>query len=423
MLSRERLQMNKRYIRFFLPLLFLTGAFRFYKRTRLNACILLPFFGSILFYSCNNSTGKKEEQLADFNSTTDYFPEKIQVKYARGFSVRYFNNYKLVDIVSASSSVKDTQHYILVQRGTPAPELTDKPYTVIEIPIRNIICLASTHFALTDFLGVNNMVVGVSDTNYVYNPEIRTGIKEGKIKEVGKGDILNTELIVAMHPDLLMTVGAGNNKKGNYQSLLAAGVKLITNSEWMEPTPLGRAEWVKLLALFLNKEKLVEEKFTAVEQAYTSLTNLTKTITVKPKVITGMSYKGIWFVPGGNTYMAKFLNDAGAAYYWAHDPSTGSLELNLEAVYAVALHADVWLNIGTGSSRKEVEAQDERFKLFKSFKTGRMYNCIKRTNPNGSNDYWESGIVSPHLVLADLIHILHPGLLRDSTLTYYKKIE
>lgn len=418
----ERLPMNKKDSIYFQALPFLRNTTALRKRNTLY--IYAPFLFFLFFcFSCKNPADKNEEQVADFNVAKDYFPEKTQVKYAKGFNIRYFNNYKLVDVIGLFSNNTDTQHYVLVQRGTPVPKNINKLYTIIEIPIRSIVCLSSTHIALTTFLNANKLVIGVSDTNYIYNPEVKRRIRELQIKEIGKADALNTELIVAMKPDLLMTVGRADNKRGNYQSLITSGIKIIANSEWMEPTPLGRAEWVKLLAAFLNEEKLAEEKFTTIEQRYNALCALTKTVKTKPKVITGTSYKGIWFVPGGNTYMARFLKDAGADYYWAADTSRGSLQLNLEAVYPVALHADAWLNIGTASTRKEIEAQDNRFKLFNAFKTGRLYNCTKRANTDGSNDYWESGIINPHLVLADIINILHPGLLPDSVLTYYKKIE
>jgi len=139
-------------------------------------------------------------------------------------------------------------------------------------------------------------------------------------------------------------------------------------------------------------------------------------------VLNGMSFKGVWHVAGGNGYMARFLKDAGADYYWAQDTATGSLALDFESVYAVATQAEFWVNPNTAKTRQDLLINDSRNADFGAFKTGKVYNNNRRTNNRGSNDYWESGLVNPHLVLADLIRIFHPELLPDHQLVYYQPI-
>jgi iron complex transport system substrate-binding protein len=135
-----------------------------------------------------------------------------------------------------------------------------------------------------------------------------------------------------------------------------------------------------------------------------------------------MPYKGTWFVPDGTSFLAKFLHDAGASYQWATTKGTGSMGLSFESVAPVALTAEYWINCGTANSKADIEAIDRRYTDFRPFKTNGIYNFNKRTNREGSNDYWESGVVNPHLVLSDLIKILHPELLPGYQLTYYKQI-
>jgi iron complex transport system substrate-binding protein len=161
-----------------------------------------------------------------------------------------------------------------------------------------------------------------------------------------------------------------------------------------------------------------------MEQEYKRLAVLSQKVKTKPSIITGMNSKDSWFVPNGNSYMAQFFRDAGADYHWNNTKATGSLALNFEAVYPIALTADYWLNVGISNydNKKEILAKDPRYTDFKAYKSGQIYSYNKRVNSRGSNDYWESGAVNPQIVLADLIKILHPELLPDHELVYYKQV-
>ena len=199
----------------------------------------------------------------------------------------------------------------------------------------------------------------------------------------------------------------------------------MVNSEWVETTPLARAEWVKLMAALLNKESIVNGKFREVEREYNRLANLAEKTGTKPSLITGMNSKDSWFVPNGNSYVCKFLQDAGGSYHWANTRAAGSLPLSFETVYPVALEADFWLNVSIGNiqTKAEILARDSRYADFKAFKTGQIYTYNKRLNTQGANDYWESGAVNPQQVLADLIKILHPELLPKHELIYYQQVK
>ncbi|RYF46708.1 MAG: ABC transporter substrate-binding protein, partial [Cytophagaceae bacterium] len=209
------------------------------------------------------------------------------------------------------------------------------------------------------------------------------------------------------------------------EQLSDAGVPVLINSEWVETTPLGRAEWVKLMAALTNKETLVNKKFAEVEKEYNRLSALTRTVAMKPSILSGMNSKDAWFVPDGDSYMTRFFLDAGGRYHWSDRKATGSLPLNFETVYPVALDADIWLNVGISdvNSKQDILAKDARYADFKAFKLGQVFNYGKRINSRGSNDFWESGAVNPHLVLADLIKIVHPDLLPKHELVYYKQLK
>lgn len=135
-----------------------------------------------------------------------------------------------------------------------------------------------------------------------------------------------------------------------------------------------------------------------------------------------MPYKGTWYMPGGHSYIANTLNDANGAYPWANDTHTGGIQLDFETVFATGLKADIWINPGLATTLNDITGVDSRLTDFRPVQEGLVYNSNKRINPKGANDYWESGLVNPHIILADLINIIHPGLLPEHELFYYQKL-
>lgn len=343
------------------------------------------------------------------------------VKHAKGFLIQYFDHYKVVSILNPFEGRTDTTRYLLVPRGAARPAVYPGS-PVVEIPIRSLVGMSSMHVALVDFLAADSVLVGLGSTQYVWSAAVRRRIAAGQIKEVGTDKSLNEEQLIAQHPDLVMMMGNAGSPFRQYERLTEAGVNVMINSEWVENTPLGRAEWVKLLAALLNKEALVNEKFAQVEREYQRLTALTRPLTHRPAVVANLPFKDTWYLPGGQSFQAQFFRDAGADYYWNADHSTGSLALSFEAVAPVALAADFWLNPGTADTRADIRAQDARYQEFRPFKERTIFNNNKRVNAQGSNDYWESSAVHPDVVLADLIRILHPELLPGHELVYYKPV-
>jgi iron complex transport system substrate-binding protein len=378
-------------------------------------CVLLLLTG------CDTSSKKTGHTESAAVDGKDYFPDKVTITHAKGFSIEYAGNYKVVRMVNPFAKQADTLRYILVQRGTPKPPGYPNSQ-VIEIPVRSMVGTSSMHIALAEFLESGSIITGLAHLQYVSSPDIRQKIADKKIVEVGVGDALNEEMLIAMHPDLIMTMGSPGAQFDRFKTLTDAGIPVMINSEWVETTPLGRTEWVKLMAALLNKEALVNEKLTKIEQEYNRLANLTRNVAYKPSIIANMNFKDAWHVPDGDSYMGHFFKDAGTTYQWANEKTTGSLKLDFESVYPVALKADYWLNLGYVDTKADVLAKDARYGDFKAFKEGKMYNYNKRVNEIGANDYWESGAVNPHLILADLIKILHPELLPDHQLYYYKQI-
>jgi iron complex transport system substrate-binding protein len=383
--------------------------------------LLLFFF--LIRINAQPAVAQQRNSAARPTTINKRITNQVTVRHARGFTIQYVGNYKLVSIISPFEKKVDTVRYVLVQRGTPAP----KGYSasqIIQIPLRRMVLMSSMHVGLAGFLGAEEQIIGLGNLKYVSSPKVIQRIDAGKIQEVGHDQTLNEEQLVALQPDLLMATGSPTAQLNRYQTLRNAGVPVLINSEWVERTPLGRAEWVKLMAALLNKEALVNQKFEQVEREYNRLTALSRSVTSKPTLISGMNAKDAWFVPDGDSYVTRFFLDAGGTYPWVNRRTTGSLPLNFEAVYPIALKADYWLNIGLNgvNSKKDILAKDIRYADFNPFKSGQLYSYGKRMNSRGANDYWESGAVHPHRVLADLIKILHPELLPKHQLIYYKQL-
>ncbi|HEY0056682.1 MAG TPA: ABC transporter substrate-binding protein [Pedobacter sp.] len=344
-----------------------------------------------------------------------------EIKHAKGFNIKYFSRYKLLQIFNKSGRKTDTLNYSLIPSGNSAPKGFQR-WQIIEIPVKSLIGMSSLQIAMADFAESPNVLTGLASSKYVSSPKVRANIKAGRVVEVGEEGTINSEVIIATKPDLVMAMGNPTASFSKYQNLLNAGIPVVLVSEWLEHSPLGRAEWVKLMAALVNKEALVNTKFARIEKEYARLAKIGRSSLRKPSIIVGMPYKGSWFVPDGTSYMTQFFKDAGASYNWYDTKGTGSMGLNFESVAPVALKADYWINFGIANTKTDISTLDERYTYFKPFKNNTIYNFNKRVNDIGSNDYWESGVVNPHLVLSDLIKILHPEALPKHELIYYKQI-
>jgi len=385
---------------------------RFFFGIVFSAIVLVPAF------SCRDKTRQPALEQASGTGTSS---GTTVIRYAKGFSIDYHDHYKVLHLLNRTGDKTDTLHYLLLPEGAVIP--SGYPGTpVIRTPVKSLAVLSSSHVGLTEFAGVADRITGLGSLQYINSPVVRQRIRSGIVKEVGVDNSLNIELLIAMHPGALLTMSNPDAATGKNRTLADAGVPLIPIAEWLETTPLGRAEWVKVIAALVDREDIVNPRFDSVEKEYLRLARIGSTATGKPSVIIGMPYKGSWFMPAGGSYMVRLLHDAGAAYHWEDTKGTGSLSLNFEAVAPEALKAGYWINAGSVNSKAEISARDPRFARFHSFQAGTIYNNTRRTNDIGSNDYWESGTINPQLILADLIRILHPDLLPRDSLYYYKQL-
>lgn len=368
-------------------------------------------------------TGDRTGCIADYAPEADYFPAKIQVERATGFAVEYGPNYKLVTVKQPWPGAQQEFQYLLVQCGTPVPEgFAGIP--VIEIPVRSLAALSTTYLPHLEKLGELEHLVAVDRGASVYQPQVRERLAAGEIAVVGSDRTLDAERLLSLSPELVLTYSLGAAEAESKARLAAAGLPVVLVGDYAEATPLGRAEWLKFVALFFNQEEAATAEFAGIRDRYEELVALTRDRSSRPSVFLGFNYNGTWYAPGGQSYVAQFLADAGADYLWAETDATGSLPLDFESVYARAAEADIWLDGNPNwRDRQDARSEDPRYAEFSAWQRGQLFSHTARLSPGGGNDYWESGAANPDVVLADLTSIFHPDLLSDRELTYYRRLE
>jgi iron complex transport system substrate-binding protein len=211
---------------------------------------------------------------------------------------------------------------------------------------------------------------------------------------------------------------------GQFKSIEDLGTPVVMNAEYLEEHPLGRAEWIKYMALFFNKQKMADSVFTAIEENYLQTKAKADQLTgVKPTVLSGIVYGDAWFMPAGQNYAAKLLRDAGFNYLWSDDSTTGFLQLPFELVYGKASQADYWIGVGSFKTLVEITSSDKRYGTFSAFQNKKVFTYNARIGAKGGSEFLELGYLRPDIILQDLVKIAHPQLLSDSTLFFHKKLE
>ena len=343
---------------------------------------------------------------------------QLSLQYAQGFRVDYFDGYRVVTVLAPGSGTGEEFQYVLVQRGQESPDGYDG-VPRIEIPVRTVITTSTTHLPHIEKLGEVHSLVGIDNIKYVSSEAVNQRFAAGKLVEVGRDRSIDLEKVLVLQPDLVMTDNA-------IVALQEADVPVVLNAAYAEPSLLGRVEWIKFVGVFFNKEEQAAAQFDSIVARYEARRSLVQNLPAdrRPTVFVGSLWRGTWFMSGGRTYNAQLLKDAGANYLWADDDSQQSLALDFEAVYEKAHDADCWITMRNAwYSRDDVVAEDERYSKFTAFETGNVFNANARLNAHGGNDYWETGLIEPDVVLADMIKILHPDLLPDHQLQYHRKLD
>ncbi len=358
--------------------------------------------------------------IENFDPSTDYFPAKAKLEFARNVSVEYRNSYKVVTVRRGDGS---SEQYLLLQCGAPKPMVSGglAGAPVVSIPITSMFSDSATHMPLLVELGHADVLTGINAARYVTTQPVLDRIRRGQVVEYAPNYIINPELVIAKAPAILMV---GGGYPDEYKTIRKAGIAVVVNDEWEESTALGRAEWLKYMALFLNEEAKAERSFDAIRDRYFALRERTSRIpdNQRPRVMTGVASRGTFEVSGGASYVSKLIADAGGVYVWSDNPSQGVMSVDLEAQIARAASADFWINGREWKSLKAMLSEEPRYGEFKPVRQGSVWLYDKVVNEAGAYDYWSRGVTRPDLILADLIKIFHPELASDHEFVWYRNI-
>lgn len=372
------------------------------------------FLICFLVLSCVNKP-EKEEDKVDLN--TDGFT----IEYAKGFNVKLFEDYATIEVTQAWPDA-DTKFTYLLQKKNK-PQIENIEYDVkVEIPLKNIVVTSTTHIPSLESLGVLDKLIGFPNTDYISLPQARQLISKDKIKDVGKSQSLNTELLIDLQPEAVVSFAVkGQNK--SLESLKKAGFPVLYNADWVEQHPLGKAEWIKFFGLLFDKAEESKKIFDHIKKEYETAKNIALQAKNKPTVLSGALWKDQWYLPAGESWQAQILTDANAQYLFSKTEGTGSLSLAFESVLSKSQNADFWIAPAQYTSYQDMLNQHNHYKKFKAFQNKKVFTFASTKGETGGVLYYELAPNRPDWVLKDLVKILHPKLLKSYKPHFFKPLK
>jgi len=340
-------------------------------------------------------------------------------KYATGFEVKDSAGVRLVEVG------KDYRFALVTTDDETVPD----GYTKVKVPIRNTICMTALQLSNFTVLDAHDVVKGLTGTKNLFNEDILQRVKDGRIVKIGMEGNFDTEMVLAANPDVIFI---SPSKRGGYDAIKETGITLVPHLGYQELAPLGQAEWIKFVGMFIDKEKEACEVFAGIEQRYQSLkTKAQSSLQSKaakpsarekrPTVFSGEMHYGNWHAVGGKNYLAQIFRDAGADYV-IDDEETAGEDLEFEKMYSLAANADYWriLNSYPGDfSYEALKASEPRNELFKAYKERKVIYCNMKMTP-----YYEISPVEPDVLLKDFVAIFHPELVEaEYEPKYYKLLK
>lgn len=364
--------------------------------------------------------GGKSQQSSDFALRIDYVADSDSItavtpEYAKGFSVTTLEDgTRLVDVCDPQKDGEKakTYKYALVRRGIECS--IPQGYTKIEVPIRSTICMTALQLSNFTILDAHDIVKGITGTKNLYNTDFLERVADGRIVKIGTEGNFDAEVVLAANPDVIFI---SPFKRGGYEVIKETGITLVQHLGYKELDPLGQAEWIKFIGMFIGKEREANALFDSIAYRYNNVKAQAAAATHHPTVFSGEMHGSNWYAVGGRSYLAQLFRDAGADYI-LHDENTGGVNIEFEKMYALAANADYWrvLNSFHGEfCYATLKASEPRNADFKAFRERKVIYCNMRTTP-----YYEISPVSPDVVLSDLVAIFHPELIgEDYKPTFY----
>lgn len=372
--------------------------------------ILIAMAAMLVCASCSNKS-KSTDNIVGKTST-------VEIKYAKGFTVRNGENgMRLVDVKDPQKGKSKTYHFALVN-GSGKGVTIPNGYTRIDVPIKRTILMTMLQLSNFTALNAHDVVKGITGTKNLFNKDILERVKRGEIVKIGMEGNFDPELVMAANADVIFI---SPFKRGGYDAIKESGVTLVPHLGYKELDPLGQAEWIKFVGMFIGKEKEASKTFEDIETRYNTLKSKAAKSTERPTIFSGEMHGGNWHAVGGKNYLAQIFRDAGADYV-INDENTGGIPIEFESIYAKAVNADYWriLNSFNGEFSYEALLKSEpRNALFKAYNDKKVIYCNMKRQA-----YYEISPVEPDKVLADFVAIFHPELMpNDYQPTFYRLLK
>ena len=375
--------------------------------------LLLPLFLLILI-GCKTEHKEKETLLSNQETI-------IPVEYAEGFSLSQYEGYKILTVENPWPEAERSYRYLLLEKDVITPEGVQYDQ-IVTIPVKKIVVTSTTHIPSLEILEEEHSLIGFPGLDFISSEGTRTRIAEGKIQELGKNETINTEILLDLQPDVVIGFSIDGSNK-SLKTIQKSGIPVIFNADWTESSPLGKAEWIKFFGAFYNKINEATDFFNEVEAAYMEAKELAEESDFRPTVLAGSMYKDQWYLPYGDSWHAKFIEDANAQYVYEDTEGAGSMSLSFENVLDKARDADYWVGPAQFQSYREMLDASPHYRQFSAFQERNVYTFSSEKGKTGGVLFYELAPNRPDLVLKDLISIFHPDLLQEYETTFYKPLQ
>lgn len=372
--------------------------------------------------------------------------DTLQMKYAELLTIVKHNDGAYTEAIIENPWKKGTtlHKYILVPKGKKGDETVARlkddirenatlqmgsHCDIVRTPLESNVVFTAPHCQLMYELGCKNAITGVCDKDYINIPDIKERVKlsDGKastsdtdkvIIDCGSSMQPDIERIIALKPEGLFISPFENS--GGYGKLDKLHIPIIETADYMETSPLGRAEWMKFYGLLFKSEERSDSLFSSIEKEYLALKAEAAKLPLGLSILTERKMGSVWYVPGGKSTMEILLKDANAKYIFADDTHSGSLAYGPERILSKGTQIDVWAFKyfgGKALSKNDLLAEYEGYKVLKAFNSNSIYQVDTSTQP-----YFELTSFHPEILLREFIILAHPKATQFGKLRFYQHL-
>lgn len=294
---------------------------------------------------------------------------------------------------------------------------------ILKTPLERVVCMSTSHISYIAALNKSDKIVAVSGGRYVSDTSILRNLREGRVSDIGFESSLNYETLLSLSPDLVFTYGISGENNIYIDKIKSLGINVIALGDYMEEHPLGKAEYLKLFGLLFNCSEYADSLYHKIRDEYLSIKERLTEKDYKPLVLVNAPWKDVWYIPGYTSYMSTLIRDAGGEVLGSREMNFHTGTNSIEEIFRLAERADFWLNTNNYKSIEELRVSNPLFSKLKVLERGRVFNNVKLNTMHGGSDFWEKGVIEPHIILKDIMTILHPSLFKGDTLKYYMELK